>query len=173
MNTVTDLEIELFEEHKQVDKICREMFSSEKGVKTYIEQMEATPYSVLCQVSGWDNDLRMLKRAHWIRNTIAHETAAVDFTEEDVDWLIEFHRRILNCQDPLAIATRISNKPSQRRQQANAVLYVQATSNEPPKYTYADKPRSKASKRILVLIIAILIVAVCVGLFCFLSHSSY
>lgn len=170
---MTNLEIELFEEHKRVDKICRDMFNSEKGVKTYIEQMEATPYSVRCQVSGWDNDLRMLKRVHWIRNTIAHETGAVDLTEEDVDWLIAFHERIIKYQDPFAIATRISNTSSQSRQQANAVHHVQATSNKPPQYTYSDKQSSKASKWILVVIIAILIVAVCVGLFCFLSHSSY
>lgn len=43
---MTDLEIRLFEEHKSVDKICRDIYHSEKGVKTYIEQMETTPYSV-------------------------------------------------------------------------------------------------------------------------------
>ena len=41
-----DNQIELLDEYKYVDKICREMFGTEKGVTAYIEQLDETPMTV-------------------------------------------------------------------------------------------------------------------------------
>lgn len=58
MDTV---QIELLEEYKYVDKVCREMYNAEKGVSAYIEQMDATPMAVRYRIAGWDDDYRLLK----------------------------------------------------------------------------------------------------------------
>ena len=55
---------------------------------------------------GWDADLKKLKYCRHIRNKIAHDPGC---TEEnmcapgDAAWLESFHRRIMRCEDPLAL----------------------------------------------------------------------
>ena len=82
MNAV---QIELLEEYKYVDSICRDMLSAEKGVTAYIEQMEATQPVVRYKIVGWDDDYRKLKHIRWLRNKIAHSTGNVECMPSDVD----------------------------------------------------------------------------------------
>ena len=52
------------------------------------------------------HDLDMLKRVRHIRNLLAHEPYLPDTwqsTERDVLWIEEFHQRILDRTDPLAL----------------------------------------------------------------------
>lgn len=40
------IQIELLDEYKYVDSICRDMLGAEKGVTAYIEQLDGTPMTV-------------------------------------------------------------------------------------------------------------------------------
>lgn len=131
---MNSIESELFDEFKYVDKICREMFNAEKGVGAYLEQMEMTPMSLSCRISGWDNDYKQLKHIRWIRNQLAHETGYVECTAADVNWLKDFHHRLLNQQDPLAYADKINRATQQRKRaakpQSSGVNYAQSSDNK-------------------------------------------
>ena len=110
------VQIELLEEYKYVDSICRDMLSAEKGVTAYIEQMEATPSVVRYKIAGWDDDYRKLKHIRWLRNKIAHSTGNVECMPSDVAWLKAFHNRLLTQHDPLADAYRITRETQNRVQ---------------------------------------------------------
>lgn len=131
---MNSIESELFDEFKFVDKICREMFNAEKGIGAYLYQMEMTPMSVNCRIPQWENDYKKLKHIRWIRNQLAHETGYVECTAEDVNWLKDFHRRLLNQQDPLAYADRINRANQQPKRaakpQSSGVNYAQPSDNK-------------------------------------------
>ena len=104
------IQIELLEEYKYVDFICRDMLGAEKRVTAYIEQMEATPPAVRCKIAGWNDDYRELKHIRRLRNQIAHSMGYVECTPSDVAWLKTFHNRLLTQHDPLADAYRITRE---------------------------------------------------------------
>ena len=112
------LDQELFDEFKRVDAICRDMFSSQRGVSEYIEQMEQAFADGRRQVPSWERDYRALKRVRWLRNQIAHEMTETDCAADDVRYLQDFHDRLLHRQDPLAAlsrARRIARPAASRR----------------------------------------------------------
>lgn len=114
----------LFDEYKRVDNICRDMFLSRSGVSQYITEMEQNSFRGRSVVLSWDGDYRRLKRVRWLRNQIAHESFATDCNEEDVAWLEEFHSRLLERQDPLALLEKTNREqmriPPQRKSESNA-----------------------------------------------------
>lgn len=119
-------EVKLFDEYKRVDNICRDMFSSQSGVSQYITEMERNSFRGRYMVSSWDRDYRRLKRIRWLRNQIAHESSATDCNEEDVTWLEEFHHRLLECQDPLALLGNASRGQLSRLPQHEHRLNIEA-----------------------------------------------
>lgn len=68
-----ELNIEFQEQYKRLDKLCKDMYSSDEGVSTYIKIMDATPYSEQCTVYNWDTVFKQLKHIRWMRNQLAHE----------------------------------------------------------------------------------------------------
>lgn len=98
-----EAEARLFDEYKRVDNICRDMYSSQSGVSQYITEMELHSFRGRSTVLSWDEDYRKLKYIRWLRNQIAHNSSATDCNDEDVEWLENFHCRLLKCQDPLAL----------------------------------------------------------------------
>lgn len=102
---------QLFDEFKRVDMICGDMFSCRHGISEYIHEMERTASYGRYRVPLWDEDYRNLKHIRWLRNQLVHEMAAVNCDRSDVEWLEDFHRRILSGQDPLAVLGRIGQKP--------------------------------------------------------------
>ena len=80
------------------------MFHAERGITTYINEMERIPNGSGV-VSNWNSTLRRLKELRHIRNQYSHEIGT-SYTElctwEDVDWLNVFYEDILNTRDPLA-----------------------------------------------------------------------
>ncbi|MCI8331809.1 MAG: hypothetical protein HFE78_03190 [Clostridiales bacterium] len=97
---------QLLEEYKRVDRICQDMFSCQYGITEYINEMERTaPYQQL-QISGWDQDYRSLKHIRWLRNQLVHEIHPESSTFADIEWLEDFHQRIVEQQDPLAKLSR-------------------------------------------------------------------
>lgn len=54
------IQIELLEEYKYVDAICRDMLGAEKGVTAYIEQLDETPMTVRYWITEWNDEYRQL-----------------------------------------------------------------------------------------------------------------
>lgn len=106
------IEERLFDEYKRVDYICRDIFSSQSGINQYITEMDQKSSYERSLVSSWDKDYRMLKHVRWLRSQIAHEPSVTDCNEEDVAWLENFHRRLLEQQDPLALIRKAERERS-------------------------------------------------------------
>ena len=154
-----ETEERLFDQYKRVDNICRDMFSSQSGISQYITEMERNPFHSRSAVPLWDEDYRRLKRVRWIRNQIAHEASATDCNENDVAWLEEFHIRLLEQRDPLALLWKSDQKrsrPSPRRE------CKQGTSEEQRGIENAQgqKKEDIALKRIFMVLIGMAIAAV-------------
>ena len=101
------------EEYLRLDKLCRKFFESKRGVSLYIEHMESTEEKEWSKISGWENDLKTLKRMRHIRNKLAHEVDALNkrvCSEKDISWLKSFYARIMDETDPL---TRLSDLRNQ------------------------------------------------------------
>ncbi len=159
-----ELDRELFEEFKRVDAICRDMFSCQNGVSKYIEQMEGTPLSMRYLVSSWDQDYRMLKRVRWLRNQIAHELTAADCTSSDVEYLRDFHDRLLRQYDPLAVLGKIE------REVQSPLNQQQAAVHRPTSHTYGhDNQRPSSKGRGFLWGIAVAIIFIAVVILCFVK----
>ncbi|MDE7278527.1 MAG: hypothetical protein K2N26_02230 [Oscillospiraceae bacterium] len=107
-----ETEERLFDEYKMVDNICRDIFSNQSGVNQYITEMDQKFSYGNSVVPSWDEDYRRLKRVRWLRNQIAHESSATECSEEDAAWLEDFHRRLLERQDSLALLREVDRRRS-------------------------------------------------------------
>lgn len=90
--------------YKQLDELCKQVLVSDKGISSYIEQMEQEHQHYY--VEGWDRDYKRLKNLRWKRNRLVHEVDAYssyDITEDDIFWLSEFRERIMQQRDPFAL----------------------------------------------------------------------
>ncbi len=162
------IQIELLEEHKYVDSICRDMLNAEKGVTAYIEQMEATPHAIRYKIAGWDDDYRKLKHIRWLRNQIAHNTGDVECTPSDVAWLKAFHNRLLTQNDPLADAYRIMRETQNR-------VKVQTAKSTPvmieqEDFSY-DHGYSSRWRKVLIAIASVAVLAVVAGVIIWLFNA--
>lgn len=162
------VQIELLEEYKYVDSICRDILSAEKGVTAYIEQMEATPPAIWCKIAGWDDDYRKLKHIRWLRNQIAHDTGYVQCTSSDVAWLKAFHNRLLTQRDPLADAYRITRE-AQNRVKAQTVKPTQVMISQ--EVFSNDYGSSSRWRKALIAIVSVAALAVIAGVIIWLLNA--
>lgn len=155
MNAV---EINILEEFKYVDAICRDMLNADKGVSAYIEQLDTTPLAVRYWITEWNNEYRQLKHIRWLRNQIAHSTGYVECSQADLDWLKDFHNKLLTQQDLLAKARRIIQESQIQKQQQQAKTVSAAA----PKYgaNVSGSPSRLRKFWILTAIIVALVVLV-------------
>lgn len=136
----------LFEEFKQVDMICGDMFSCQHGISQYISEMEQIFPDGRQRVSSWETDYRNLKHIRWLRNQIAHEISAENCSMADVEWLEQFHRRILNGQDPLAVLRRAEqSRPGHRTRPDDARAYTYYIYQESRERRRSDIPVRQSS----------------------------
>ena len=161
------IQIELLEEYKYVDKICREMFGTEKGVTTYIEQLDETPMTVRYWITEWNNEYRQLKHIRWLRNQIAHSTGYVECTQSDLDWLKDFHNRLLTQQDLLAKARRVIQESQIQKQQQQAKNIAAAA----PKYGSNVLGSSRGPRKSWILIAVIAALAIIIGLLIWIANG--
>lgn len=161
------IQIELLEEYKYVDAICRDMLGAEKGVTAYIEQLDETPVTVRYWITEWNNEYRQLKHIRWLRNQIAHSTGYVDCTQSDLDWLKDFHNRLLTQQDLLAKAHR-GIKESQIQRQQQLAKTVTAAAPKPGANVYRS-PKGPRKSWILIAVIAEL--AILIGLLIWIANG--
>jgi hypothetical protein len=96
--------------YKRLEKLCRDSLNDDRGVSAYLELMEKTPRGA-AKVENWEADYKQLKHYRWMRNKIAHDPGS---TEEnmckaaDLKWLKDFHKRIMEQTDPLALYRKVT-----------------------------------------------------------------
>lgn len=94
------------EEYKRLDKLCRDVYLSDKGVTSYIENMRQVSEFERRSIPSWDSDLRHLMTLRHIRNQLTHDVGTLHAdmcTVNDIAWLKDFYSRILNVTDPLSL----------------------------------------------------------------------
>lgn len=161
------IQIELLEEYKYVDAICRDMLGAEKGVTAYIEQLDETPGTVRYWITEWNDEYKQLKHIRWLRNQIAHSTESVECSQADVDWLKDFHNRLLTQQDLLAKAHRVIKESQiQRQQQLAKTVTVAAPKNGANVFRSPSRLRKSW---ILIAVIAAL--AIIIGLLIWIANG--
>lgn len=143
--------------HKRLEKLCSEMYNDNHGLSTYIDEMLGIP-SGSYYVPGWDEDLKQLKHYRWVRNQIVHEP---ECTEEnmcepgDAQWLDNFHSRIMNQTDLLALYAK-AMKPR------NATESIRTHETEPVTYDYPRQVVNNESPQIhtgfLIFLICVLLI---------------
>lgn len=149
-----ELDNEFFEEYKRLDKLCREIFGSEKGVGEYINQMESIADRGRRCVPTWDRDYKRLKHWRLLRNQLAHDESAV-CEEEDLVQLQEFYDRIFAIEDPLAILRKEEHRTEPSK-----------PSRMPVTPTYRSKANNKTKTNFgFVLTLVILVVLFLVIIF--------
>ena len=113
------VEQEFLDLYIRTNKFCEDMFRSQNGISTYLEEMERVSSSRSYLVDDWNADYRMLKRLRWLRNQIAHEGFS-ECNEDDYMMLEQFQQRLYNRQDPLALLYQREQEIVRRRQEAEA-----------------------------------------------------
>ena len=65
--------------YKHLEKLCGDMLNDDRRVSAYIDEMLDTPRGAYL-VTGWNEDLKMLKHYRWVRNRIVHDYENVDLS---------------------------------------------------------------------------------------------
>ena len=110
------------ESYKRLERLCRDVMDDDRRVSAYIDEMVRLSDGSR-RLSGWDRDLKQLKHYRWVRNQIVHDP---DCSEEkmcgpeDVRWIEDFHARIMNQTDPLALYRRTTKESKN----CEAVVYT-------------------------------------------------
>lgn len=92
------------EAYKMLEKLCCEIYGTNHGVSSYIDDMSQQS-SAAYRIPGWSDDLRQLKHYRYVRNQIVHDPASSEDNmceSGDELWGHNFYHRILNCDDPIA-----------------------------------------------------------------------
>lgn len=108
-----ELNVRFQEKYKQLDALCKDMFSSRDGVSVYIDEMENTAYQLRYYADDWEIVYKQLKHLRWIRNQLAHEVGAFESdlcTYDDLNWLNDFYNSILDRADPLSVVAQAKRK---------------------------------------------------------------
>lgn len=131
------LSIEFQEEYKRLDRLCKDYLASAEGVSEYIRQMESTSIHDRCYVCSWENDYKQLKHVRWIRNQFAHEVGTLNSnicTEADLIWVINFHNRIIDGNDPFTIIRKAQSAETIEKQQNHKKQLYNFSCEESSKY---------------------------------------
>ena len=114
--------IDFQEKYKSVDSFIKGAYGTPEGVSEYIRQMEVSELegSLYKESKEWNSDYKHLKRSRWIRNQLAHEVSIdSDICEEDdYTWLSDFHKRLFEGEDSLAVLNR-----AKQRHRMISILY--------------------------------------------------
>lgn len=131
------------ESYKMLEKLCCEIYGTNRGVSSYIEDMESKPDGIYL-VSGWSDDIYCLIRCRHVRNVISHEPGAnEDNTCEgwQEPYIRSFYRRIMESNDPLAQYRRLNQTAERPRADVSAKAQV-----ETPTEASAEAPIETPTK---------------------------
>ena len=144
-----ELNVNLVDLYKEVDRFIKDAYASEEGVKEYLSLMKTSEAKGRRFVSGWDFDYKELGHIRWIRNQLSHNVPYdSDISEEsDYDWLAGFRARLYSSSDPLAMLKKAEDKEKQRRRTAGRTNagktvyypYVPTNVGVPEKKTFWQK----------------------------------
>ncbi len=149
-----------FEEYKRLDKLCGDIYGERFGVTHYIDHMKSVPIGDYRNIRNWKADLDQLKHLRHLRNHLAHTENAFDediCEQEDIDWIKNFHHRILDRSDPIALLYQLSKKEQKENGQKKAQI-----AKEVPKYSSSAL---FVWAGIIVMVIVIMIAAGLIKLF--------
>lgn len=139
-----------FEEYKRLDKLLKEVLSSDIGVTAYIDEMKAISSYEKSNVRGFDQTLKRLIELRHMRNKLAHDS--IDFgsplcDETDIKFVTEFRESVLNATDPLSQIYK-----NRRKKTKSAATPLNKTNN-----TSFDNSKSGCLKGIGAFIIFIVL----------------
>ncbi|MBR2047869.1 MAG: hypothetical protein IJ960_04655 [Oscillospiraceae bacterium] len=120
--------------YKRLDKLCRECYDSDSGVKYYIEYMDSI-HAGSRYVHTWQDDYKKLKRYRFIRNQISHDPDCNEdnlCVPEDAEWLDDFYQRIIDGTDPLTLYRKTTGKTAEAKK-SRYVPSAQAYQQDMPK----------------------------------------
>lgn len=78
-----NLNHDLFEEYKHLEKICGEIYREQHGVTHYIDDMKMASERDYRHIPNWKEDLERLVRLRHIRNYLAHTPVLHGETAQD------------------------------------------------------------------------------------------
>ncbi len=136
---------QFLEEYKRLDKLCQEVLGTEKGITAYIDEMKDSVGGI---IPGWAEDLKMLKELRHIRNMLSHDVGTFDQNVcdiDDVEWLEDFHSRIMNGKDPLALLAKTAKK-----EKAPTTKVTKPAEKQSPQETLTAGDIAKLVARLLV-----------------------
>lgn len=105
---------EFLDEYIHLEKLCNDIYGTNHGISVYIEDMEATSNVTQNKIPLWENTYKKLKELRWKRNQYVHE-GSVEFNGEDTEWLAEFYKKIISCEDPLSIKRTLEIEATRSR----------------------------------------------------------
>lgn len=118
-----ELNVKFQEKYKQLDLLCKDIFSSKEGVSEYIKEMENTNSQFSRYILDWANVYKQLKHMRWLRNQLAHEVGAFNFdlcSDYDLKWLNDFYNSILSRTDPLAQVGQLERQKQLHQNNSNS-----------------------------------------------------
>lgn len=163
------LNYEFFDEFKSLDSLCRDIYGesidNKLGVTLYLEDMDRKAYQGEFKVSGWASDYNKLKAARNIRNELAHSSNSFSddiCSQDDIDFIRSFRRRMLNQTDPIAIL---------RKQTTNQRHTTMSQSKQQSSPSYTSHPTSSRTPCGCLAIIASFLVIACIVAFLLISNK--
>ncbi len=123
--------------YKRLDNLCKTFPDYPKGISSYIEVMERSN-QIRYRHMSWSSDYDRLKNYRYIRNRIAHDNGVYEdevCDSDDIDWLENFHARLLNQTDPLGQYYRAQRSATQLPTPKPQSQPQHTRNNTPPKST--------------------------------------
>ena len=137
---MSNLNYVFLEEFKYLDKFCQEIYGTEKGVTSYIDDMKNVPEYERRAIPNWDSDLKRLIHLRHLRNQLCHELGTLNkdmCTQSDIDWLKQFYNRFFDESDPMTLLNQIRNgkiqqmKTNPNPQESTYIYKMEETSKRP------------------------------------------
>ncbi len=156
----TDLNAELVEEFGSLERLCDQIYNARHGVTCYINDMESTYGG--SRIENWNQDLKQLKDIRHKRNNLSHGEVSFSSpwaTEEDIDFVVDFRDRIINCNDPLSQYRRAVKSKSDPKMHTTQNDIQSTFTHSQPSYTPPSKPARKPVGCAACLTLFIIIVA--------------
>lgn len=157
--------------YKRLEKLCGEILNDDRRISAYIDEMLKMPRGAYL-VTGWEDDLKQLKRYRWIRNQIVHDPACREenmCTYEDQLWIDGFYARIMEQTDPLTRYRKITEprKTTLAKETTNPCGQEKMEWND---NRCTESQHSESNTMTIMIAIAIVTVAVTAMAICLLLH---
>lgn len=116
--------LEFLDAYKKLDRLCKNLFMSEKGISEYITRIEIEDCEHM-DAACWE-DYQQLKKLRWIRNQLVHDINSFHInivSTKDVEWLNHFYNRIREGTDAYSMLTCTKKKETKKTSKWLFVAY--------------------------------------------------